>query len=142
MASKGQMTGMLGVYLTATELTKRGYIVSPTSRSAMGADLLVTDQSCQNAWSVQVKTNAKTKKWWLMNPKAMELNSPSHMYVLVNAANDSRNAPQFYVVPSNIVASAIVRTVRSTGSVWYGYKRDENYRDRWDLFGDTASIPI
>jgi hypothetical protein len=39
MASKQQMTGMLGVYLTAAELVKRGFIVSPTSRSALGADL-------------------------------------------------------------------------------------------------------
>ena len=58
MASKARMTGMLGVYLTAVELVKRGFIVSPTSRSAMRADLLVTDQLCQRAWSVQVKTNA------------------------------------------------------------------------------------
>jgi hypothetical protein len=57
MATKGQMTGMLGVYLVAAELSRLGFIVSPTSRSAAGADLLVTDQECQKAWSVQVKTN-------------------------------------------------------------------------------------
>jgi hypothetical protein len=28
MASKGQMTGMLGVYLAAAELTQKGFIVS------------------------------------------------------------------------------------------------------------------
>jgi len=38
LASKGQMTGMLGVYLVAAELSKRGFIVSPTSRSAAGAE--------------------------------------------------------------------------------------------------------
>ena len=52
------ITGMTGVYCAAAELSRQGYIVSPTSRSARGADLLVTDQSCLNAWSVQVKTNA------------------------------------------------------------------------------------
>jgi hypothetical protein len=52
MASKAQMTGMLGVYLVAAELSGRGFIVSPTSRSAFGADLLVTDQQCKKAWSV------------------------------------------------------------------------------------------
>jgi hypothetical protein len=60
MASKHQMTGMAGVYLTAAELVQRGFIVSPTSRSALGADLLVTDQRCHKAWSVQVKTNASS----------------------------------------------------------------------------------
>ncbi len=49
MASKQQMTGMFGVYLTAAELTARGLIASPTSRSAIGADLLVTDQRCKKA---------------------------------------------------------------------------------------------
>jgi hypothetical protein len=47
MATTGQMTGMRGVYLVAAELTRLGFIVSPTSRSARGADLLVTDQECQ-----------------------------------------------------------------------------------------------
>lgn len=36
---KSQITGMLGVYLTAAELTSRDYIVSPTSRSASGGEL-------------------------------------------------------------------------------------------------------
>src|SRR5579864_5589241 len=40
MRTKGYVTGMLGVYLTAAELTQLGFIVSPTSRSAFGADLL------------------------------------------------------------------------------------------------------
>ena len=58
MAIDRQLTGMTGVYLAAAELSHRGFIVSPTSRSARGADLLVSDQDCQKAWSVQVKTNA------------------------------------------------------------------------------------
>jgi Bacterial SH3 domain/PAN domain len=38
----GYMTGMLGLYLAAAELVRCGFIVSPTSRSAIGADLLGT----------------------------------------------------------------------------------------------------
>ena len=34
MASKAQYTGMTGVYLVAAELSRRGFIASPTSRSA------------------------------------------------------------------------------------------------------------
>ena len=56
MRAKAHMTGMLGVYLTAAELSRLGFIVSPTSRSAFGADLLVPDQHCRKTWSVQVKT--------------------------------------------------------------------------------------
>jgi len=47
MSSKGQTTGMLGVYLVAAELSRRGFTVSPASRSARGADLLVTDEECR-----------------------------------------------------------------------------------------------
>lgn len=75
MATKGQMNGMLGVYLAAAELIKQGFIVSPTFRSAMGADLLVTDQRCQKAWSVQVKTNASSANFWLAGRHARQLKS-------------------------------------------------------------------
>jgi hypothetical protein len=47
-----QATGMQGVYLVAAELTKRGLTVAPASRSAFGADLLVTDDRCKKTWSV------------------------------------------------------------------------------------------
>jgi hypothetical protein len=63
MARTRQMTGMLGVYLVAAELSYRGFIVSPTSRSAIGADLLVTDQECKRTWLVQVKSNKKAVGW-------------------------------------------------------------------------------
>ncbi len=32
---------MIGVYLEAVELAKKGFIVSPTSRNAQGVDLLI-----------------------------------------------------------------------------------------------------
>ncbi len=54
MVAKRQQTGMRGVFLVAAELTARGLMASPTSRSAFGADLLVTDQGCLKAFSVQV----------------------------------------------------------------------------------------
>ncbi len=42
MASIQQLTGMRGVYLVAAELSRLGFIASPTSRSAIGADILAT----------------------------------------------------------------------------------------------------
>lgn len=78
---------MRGVYLVAAELSKRGFIASPTSRSAMGADVLVTDQACQRAYSVQVKANAGTFGFWLLSKKAKEAVSKSHVYALVNLKN-------------------------------------------------------
>jgi hypothetical protein len=70
MATSQQITGMQGVHLAAAELSKRGFIVSPTSRGAFGADLIVTDQSCNRVFSVQVKNNKKTFTFCLLNKKA------------------------------------------------------------------------
>ena len=137
------MTGMLGVYLTAVELTKQGFIVSPTSRSAMGADLLVTDQQCKKAWSVQVKTNAKAAGFWLAGRGAKNTFSPSHIYVFVNA-RPKKGAPEFYVVPSRAASKAIkTSAARSTGSIWHIYWKDERYRDAWRIFGTPlGSKPV
>jgi hypothetical protein len=73
MASKGQMTGMLGAYLAAAKLTQKGLVVSVTSRNARGADLLVTDQEYKKTWSVQVKTNRKPATFRLLSKDYKEL---------------------------------------------------------------------
>lgn len=134
MPSKGQATGMLGVYLVAAELTRRGFIVSPTSRNARGADLLVTDQQCRNAWSVQVKTNSKPAKFWLVGKHATELRSDSHIYVFVNIRADQR--PEYIVAPSEHVAQKVRIEPAKTGSVWYSfYREDRPFEDEgWDAF--------
>jgi hypothetical protein len=138
MRAKGHMTGMLGVYLTAAELTKLGYTVSPTSRSAFGADLLVTDQRCRKAWSVQVKTNRKAAPFWLLNAPTGDFASESHVYVFVNLKGDAR--PDYFVVPSTYVKDKHRRVERSTGSVWYSIHQKDilNYAERWEVFADSS----
>jgi hypothetical protein len=137
MASKGQMTGMRGVYLVAAELAKRGFIVSPTSRSAVGADLLVTDQKCQKAFSVQVKTNARTYNFWLIGKKAKEAVSNSHIYVLVNIKNGKREGEtvEYFIVPSKQLA-AIGQHKGAWPSVQRGNIR--SYENKWSAFGNAV----
>jgi len=134
MASKGQLTGMRGVYLGAAELSRQGFIASPTSRSAAGADLLVTDQKCRNSFSVQVKTNAKPAGFWLTGQKAKTIASDSHIYVFVNLRDSGSH--EFYIVPSEIVGRKTRREV-SPKSEWFAfYKRDaKGHKDKWDTFG-------
>lgn len=140
------MTGMQGVYLVATELTKRNLIVSPTSRSAFGADLLVTDDRCKHAWSVQVKTNFGRPKNWLLNKDARETTSDTHIYVLVNLGqkNDHQKSlgPDFYVVPSHILALRMRKTPPRgrKGTIFYFISEDEvhKFKNRWALFGKPA----
>jgi hypothetical protein len=137
MASKGQMTGMLGVHLTAVELVKRGFIVSPTSRSAMGADLLLTDQRCHKAWSVQVKTNSGTPKFWLVGGHTGDINARSHVYVFVNVPKNAEKPPKFYVVPSRVVATTFTtgRKLKS-GNRFHAFWREDKYENRWKVFGN------
>ncbi|MBI5760386.1 MAG: hypothetical protein HZA46_17865 [Planctomycetales bacterium] len=138
MASRGQMTGMRGVYLVAAELSKQGLIASPTSRSAMGADILVTDQLCSRAWSVQVKTNAKTHSFWLLNKKTQETVSPTHVYVLVNLiTRRDGETEEYFVVPSGVVAQRLKHDKsKAETSEWWAIYREKiaEYKDRWDIF--------
>ena len=130
MANKTQLSGMRGVYLVAAELVGHGFVVSVTSRSAAGADLLVTDDTCAQAWSVQVKATPKPTTYWLLGPKARQLKAPSHVYVFVARMGGQ---PEFYVVPSRVVAKH-VRVSRRPKSTWYAWVKQDRYRDAWHLF--------
>ncbi len=134
MTTKGQFTGMRGVYLVAAELSKLGFIASPTSRSAIGADILVTDKECKKTYSVQVKTNATTFNFWLLNKDSKNLNSATFIYVFVNL-RDSKNLIEFFIVPSNVVSRKI-KTEENGKSVWYSfsYKDAKKYKDNWRKF--------
>ena len=105
------LIGMRGVYSAAAELARRGFIVSPTSRSASGADLLVTDQRCRRAWSVQVKTTGQRHpaSYCLVGSHVKEFASDTHIYIFVSYKEDK---PHFLVVPSRTETSA------------FGYRED------------------
>jgi len=141
MASTGQQTGMRGVYLVAAELSRLGLTASPTSRSAIGADILVTDDLCSRSFSVQVKTNAKTFKFWLVGKKAQELVSPTHIYVFVNLrSKKGQEEIEYYVVPSSVVAEKIVyEKSKTTSSEWYSFHLKDalDYKDGWRIFLDA-----
>lgn len=126
---------MAGVYFVAAQASLRGLIASPTSRSAMAADLLITDSECKRAYSVQVKTNKVTFGFWLMSQRCREMVSPTLVYVLVNL---KREGPEYFVVPSRVVASKIkVSEASATRKhTWVSlYRKEiEQYRDAWEVF--------
>lgn len=134
MSSKGQISGMRGVYLVAAELSRIGFIASPTSRSAIGADILVTDQECKKTYSVQVKTNTTTFNFWLLNKEAKKIKSPSHFYAFVNLK--SNGEIEYYIVPSSIVADKAEVEKSRTGSIWYSFslQNAKKYKDKWPIF--------
>ena len=139
MSQLKQLTGMRGVYLVAAELSRMGFIASPTSRSAIGADILVTDQACSRTYAVQVKTNARTFGFWLVGAKAKTYHSPTHIYVLVNIRNSKAGESiEYYVVPSAVVAEKTVysKSASEKQSEWYQFNLPEarNYLNQWAIF--------
>jgi hypothetical protein len=133
--SKHQLTGMTGVYLVAAELSRQGYIASPTSRSAQGADLLVTDIECKKSFVVQVKTNATTFGFWLLGAKAKTFQSKTLVYAFVNLRKERTD---FYLVPSAFVAKNVTESKPSTTrkSEWHSIKLEtvKRYKDNWNVF--------
>jgi hypothetical protein len=136
-----QLTGMRGVYLVAAELSRLGFIASPTSRSAIGADILATDQTCCRAYSVQVKTNARTHGFWLLSQKARTMVAPNHVYVFVNIRDrrSGESTVDFYVVPSAVVALKMVSGTSKTRkwSEWHQFNLADAkpFHNNWGLFG-------
>jgi hypothetical protein len=136
MAVSKQIRGMQGVYLVAAELSRRGFVVATTSRSAKGADLLVTDEDCQSPFTVQVKTTTTGSTYWLVGKEATLHPTSSHLFVFVELPEDTLAGASFFVVPSHdVAAQTCIETFG--GQEWYSYERDkaEKYRDRWDFFG-------
>ena len=126
---------MTGVYLVAAELSRRGYITSPTSRSAQGADLLVTDTDCKRSYAVQVKTNASTFNFWLLGAKTKDMVSKSLVYALVNLR---KNETEFYIVPSKIVSERMLisKPTDTRKTTWRSIYRKKvtQFKDNWELF--------
>jgi hypothetical protein len=137
MSSKKQLTGMRGVYLVAAELSKQGFIASPTSRSARGADILATDAECRRAFSIQVKTAAPVSSYWLLSEHAKEVRSDTHIYVFVSIKQDA-TPPDFYIVPSAVVADKMWVEKQKGGSIWYSFALADAkpFQDKWDILRD------
>ena len=124
---------MRGVYLVAAELSRQGFIASPTSRSACGADILVTDAECKRAFSVQVKTKATKASYWLLTSDYKKLASDSHIYVFVSIKDDCA-LPEFFVIQSRVVAKKAY-VERFGKGTWHSFTVEDAkpYQDKWKI---------
>ena len=139
-----QITGMRGVYLVAAELSRLGFIVSPTSRGAKGADLLVTDENCRSTFSVQVKTDSSGSSFWLVSRGVDDTVSKSHIYVLVRIRklkrrkteeNPEGEVIEYYVVPSRILSKKTGHFENFSSSIQRSAIK--KYKNKWkEYFGD------
>jgi hypothetical protein len=135
--ANGQLTGMRGVFLVAAELAARGLIVSPTSRSARGADLLATAPDCRTVYSIQVKTNARNFGFFLVGQHDATIKSESHVFVLVNIRY---NNTEYFVIPSIELALLVHEVTSRTGTKWYEVRRNEIIATASKTNGHTSMV--
>ena len=132
MVSKNHSTGMRGVYLVAAELSRLGFIATVISRNALGADILVADHRYKRVYSVQVKTNARSFSFWLLNKHAKDLKSKSHRYVFVNL---KEKETEYFIVPSEVVSDKMYVSKRKPSPFYsFAYEDAKKYENKWSIF--------
>ena len=100
------LVGVAGEYLVAGELSLRGYIASITLRNSRGIDIIASKADGSDSISIQVKTNSSGSPDWILSKKSEDYFSDKHFYVFV-ALNEVGYRPEFYIVPSQVVAEFI-----------------------------------
>ncbi|MEW6329081.1 MAG: hypothetical protein AB1468_03100 [Candidatus Micrarchaeota archaeon] len=128
MASDKQIIGMAGVYLVAAELCLRNFIVSVTSRSAKGVDLLASTRDCKKVFSIQVKTNGDNRDWWFVDKESTH--SPTLIYIFVRIKKNAK--PDFYIVKSSEVARDAYHE-KYGKEVWHSSVPKEKHKDNWGM---------
>lgn len=141
------LSGVAGEYFVAAELSSRNYIASITLRNTKGVDVLCSNHKATKTIGIQVKTNRGSKRDWVLNQKAENYYANNLFYVFVNL-NDGVKPPDYFIVPSKIVATH----TKETHQTWLTTPgrggrahvdntlrkfsdHSENYLNRWDILG-------
>lgn len=143
----GTLSGAAGVYLVAGELSRRGVLASLTIRSAKGIDLLASMPARSGKVGIQVKTTQGRGRRWTLSEKDEGSAAEDLFYVFVRLKNPHER-PDFFIVPSNVVAGRIRRGhrkwLRTPGKGGGEHREnpmrtfrdpDEEFLERWDLLG-------
>jgi len=141
------LSGVAGEYFVAGELSKRGYIASITLRNTKGVDILCSNSDASKSVAIQVKTNRRSNRDWILNVKSEDYYADNLYYVFVNL-NDNETAPDYFIVSSIDVA----KHTKESHAVWLNTPgrsgqahndttmrkfsdQNEKYLNRWDLLG-------
>jgi len=101
-----QLSGIAGEYYVAAELSRRGYLAAITLRNSDSVDILVSNQSGEKTFAIQVKTT-QSKRKWILNSKVENDNIPNKYYVFVNIPNDINSSPEYFIVKAIYLAENI-----------------------------------
>lgn len=141
------LSGIAGEYFVAGELSRRGYIAFITLRNTWGIDILVSNATATRQVAIQVKTNQGSRPEWVMNKKDETFRNDNLFYVFVNLKSPEER-PDFYIVPSNVVADSIYNDHRkwleTPGQKGQPHKdnpvrqfrdTERQFLERWELLG-------
>jgi hypothetical protein len=109
MPSQASLLGAAGEHYVLSQLLRRSYIAALAPQGVPSADIVITDLVGQRLCAIQVKTRRDigTDKGWHMKPKHERLVSDWLFYCFVDLGSDFLDRTTTYVVPSNIVATAL-----------------------------------
>lgn len=146
MKKSNSSTALAGEYFVAAELAKMGHIALVTLRNTKSVDIFASNADGTRSVNIQVKTQSGNAHGWPLNNKAEKISSPHLFYVFVTLRGD-RERPEYFIVPSKVVAKAITKSHAS----WLvmpgrdGRKHKDNplrkfddyeqYREKWETLG-------
>lgn len=141
----GILSGVAGEYFVAAELSRRGFIASVTLKNTRGIDIIASNEAGTKTINIQVKTNQRSRKAWVLSSKGEEFHARNLYYILVNMIG-LNELPQFYIVPSKVVAKSIrdghANWLKTPGRKGQAHNDtnmrlftdlNDKYLDRWDL---------
>ena len=141
------LSGVAGEYYVAAELSALGYIASITLRNTKGIDIVCSNSDATKTVSIQVKTRRQRAREWMLNQKVEDYYADNLFYVFVTL-NDHEQAPDYFIVPSKVVADYSKVThkewlstpgrsgaVHNDTPVRKFKDKEEKYMNRWDLLG-------
>jgi hypothetical protein len=134
-----QLTGNVGLYHVARELSRRGWHVMPTVRNARGADLYAASTDEETVLAIQSK--ALSKRSPVPLGKSLDTLCSKWWIITINVGTD---APKCYIMMLDEVKQMAHRGVNAAGNVSYWLQPKSyamiEYEEAWHRLGDPQPL--
>lgn len=105
------LIGASGVHFVCGELSRRRFIVLPTTRNTPGIDVLALSPNKRKT-TLQVKTNWNAKEWLV--PKENEIDADNdYFFIFVDLKGEVDQRPEYYIVSSAYVKNYAEKTFQA-----------------------------
>lgn len=104
--------GAAGEHFVMGELLRRGHIAALAPQGAPNMDILIADRLGHHLYSIQVKTRRSIggDGGWHMHQKHETIIGDRLFYVFVDLGKPFGEHPDFYILPSAVVAKVVAET--------------------------------